>query len=217
MGNIRSGGGINWRWSAHHTESIIRGSRLDWIPNPNRFWSCPWSSNGMIVWIYERSKIADFHSKPITAVQSFLEPNEVALATSQIFFFQYLGAAIFIAVGEIIFSNSLRAAIQNNAPSANVDAIIAAGANGFRSFTSDADLPGVLHAYNHAITTTYVSHLFYEKSKTVTHTVVTVSRHRRYLYCFLHQLWDGLGKTSKEEQVGQETQERFWGHHGVES
>lgn len=163
MGNIRGRSGINWRWSTHHTESFLHSSRVDRIPNSNRFWSCPWSPNGMTFWIYEQGTIADVHSKPITAVQSFLEPNEVALATSQIFFFQYLGAAIFIAVGEIIFSNTLRADIQSNAPSANAEAIIAAGANGFRSFVSDADLPGVLHAYNHAITTTYVSHSFDER------------------------------------------------------
>ncbi|KEF56994.1 uncharacterized protein A1O9_07184 [Exophiala aquamarina CBS 119918] len=92
---------------------------------------------------------------PVTAVQGLLKPNEVALATSQIFFFQYLGAAVFISVGETIFSNTLRTGIQSNAPNLDAEAIIAAGAFGFRSFVAEKDIPGVLQAYNHAITTTY--------------------------------------------------------------
>jgi len=79
------------------------------------------------------------------------------MATSQVFFFQYLGAATFIAIGETIFLNTLRSALQTDAPNANAEAIIGAGASAVRSVVSEADLPGVLRAYNHAITQTFVS------------------------------------------------------------
>lgn len=79
------------------------------------------------------------------------------MATSAVFFFQYLGAATFIAIGQTIFSNSLRSALLADSPNADADAIIAAGASAVRSVVSEADLPGVLRAYNHAVTSTFVS------------------------------------------------------------
>lgn len=97
-------------------------------------------------------------AKPITAVQGLLPPGEVALATSQIFFSQYLGAAIFISLGETIFSNTLRTALKSGALDVDVNAIIAGGPTKVRFIVSPSDLPGVLQAYNHAITTTYVSY-----------------------------------------------------------
>lgn len=54
--------------------------------------------------------------------------------------------------------NSLPSALSKYAPNADAQAIVAAGATGFRSLTDKADLTGVIFAFNVAITTTYVSY-----------------------------------------------------------
>jgi hypothetical protein len=97
--------------------------------------------------------------QPITAIQGFLPLKEQAMATSQVFFFQYLGGTVFLAAAETIFTSGLRSALPRDAPGVNPEMIIGAGATAVRSVVSKADLPGVLRAYNHAIVDTYVSFL----------------------------------------------------------
>ncbi|KAJ4537461.1 hypothetical protein HRR83_002686 [Exophiala dermatitidis] len=93
---------------------------------------------------------------PITAVQNLLPPAEVAIATSQIFFFQYMGGAVMVAVAQTIFTNGLRSSMRTYAsPDVDVGVVIGAGASAVRSTVSHADLPGVLRAYNQAIVDTF--------------------------------------------------------------
>ncbi|OAL20504.1 hypothetical protein AYO22_08805 [Fonsecaea multimorphosa] len=86
---------------------------------------------------------------------NLLPPKEVSIATSQIFFWQYLGGAVFLAVAETIFTNSLRSSLRTYAPGVNPDTIIDVGAAAVRSSVSSGQLPGVLRAYNHAIVSTF--------------------------------------------------------------
>ncbi|KAJ9350233.1 hypothetical protein DTO282F9_6447 [Paecilomyces variotii] len=92
---------------------------------------------------------------PITAIQNLLPAQDVAIASSQVFFFQYLGGAIFLAVGETIFTNGLRYSLQTYAPNVDAQTIINAGASGVRTTTPPADLAAVLLAYNHALVHTF--------------------------------------------------------------
>ncbi|KAJ9297656.1 hypothetical protein DTO271G3_4431 [Paecilomyces variotii] len=92
---------------------------------------------------------------PITAIQNLLPAQDVAIASSQVFFFQYLGGAIFLAVGETIFTNSLRSSLQTYAPKVDAQTIINAGASGVRTTAPSADLADVLLAYNHALVHTF--------------------------------------------------------------
>ncbi|KAJ9195498.1 hypothetical protein DTO164E3_6811 [Paecilomyces variotii] len=92
---------------------------------------------------------------PITAIQNLLPAQDVAIASSQVFFFQYLGGAIFLAVGETIFTNGLRSSLQTYAPNVDAQTIINAGASGVRSTAPPADLAAVLLAYNHALVHTF--------------------------------------------------------------
>ncbi|KAI1617443.1 DNA repair protein RAD50 [Exophiala viscosa] len=92
---------------------------------------------------------------PIIAIQGFLPPKEQAMATSQVFFFQYLGGTVFLAVAETIFTSALRSGLRDDAPNVNAELIINAGATAVRSVLSEANLPGVLRAYNHAIICTF--------------------------------------------------------------
>jgi len=111
---------------------------------------------------------------------------------------------VFIAAGETIFSNTLLTAIQRNAPKLNAEAIVAAGAFGFRSLVPDADIPGVLQAYNHAITTTYVSTSCSKPRYHIINAGTLVPRPRRDMCRFLHQFWDGLAEATEQKQVNKE-------------
>ncbi|KIW40335.1 uncharacterized protein PV06_07542 [Exophiala oligosperma] len=94
---------------------------------------------------------ASVFQMPITAIQGFLPKKEQAMATSQVFFCQYLGGTIFLAIAQTLFTGSLRSALHRDAPGVNAEHIIEVGASAVRSAVSPADLPGVLKAYNHAI------------------------------------------------------------------
>lgn len=157
LGNIRSCSRIDRRRFPYHDNAVHHDGAVDWISDPCWLRACTRSSNGTVLSIYDVTKaVNNDYLKPVTAVQSFLQPSEVALATSQIFFFQFLGGAVFIALGETTFSSALRAALQSAILDVDIETIIAGGPTRVREYVSSPDLPGVLHAYNHAITTTYV-------------------------------------------------------------
>ncbi|KIW30991.1 uncharacterized protein PV07_02676 [Cladophialophora immunda] len=92
---------------------------------------------------------------PITAIQNLLPPKEVSIATSQVFFWQYLGGSVFLAVSETIFTNSLRSSLRTYAPGINPETVIDVGAAAVRSSVPRGQLEGVLRAYNHAIVSTF--------------------------------------------------------------
>lgn len=66
-------------------------------------------------------------------------------------FSQSFGAAVFLSLAELIFSNSFRTLIAKNAPSVDAESVIEAGATGFRRFVFGTDLAGVLVAYAQSI------------------------------------------------------------------
>ncbi|KAK4978040.1 hypothetical protein LTR42_002415 [Elasticomyces elasticus] len=76
-----------------------------------------------------------------------------ALAKQQLtfhFFVKFTGmlfGAVFLSASATIFTNSLRTFIVQLAPTADLDAILTAGATGFRKVISPEELPGVLLAY----------------------------------------------------------------------
>jgi len=71
-------------------------------------------------------------------------------------FIQNLGSAIFISAANTIFDGALKSQLVEKAPGVDAEAVIAAGATGFRKFVPSADLPGVLSAY-----ATSVDRVFY--------------------------------------------------------
>lgn len=71
-------------------------------------------------------------------------------------FFNSLGGAISISIAQNIFSNTLIKQLPAYAPNLDPALIIGAGATGLRAVTPDADLPGVLEAYNISVTRTFI-------------------------------------------------------------
>jgi len=68
-----------------------------------------------------------------------------------VMFCQTFGGALWLSVAETTFSRSLVAGLHQFAPDVNIQAVVAAGATGFRQIVSPADLIGVLRAYALAI------------------------------------------------------------------
>ena len=88
---------------------------------------------------------------PLVAIQNLLPPAQIPVAMSQIMFSATLAGALFLSFANTIFTNSLRTLIPKDAPGADVEAIIAAGAYKFRHVVDKAELSGVLKAYSRSI------------------------------------------------------------------
>ena len=89
---------------------------------------------------------------PIIAVQNNASKDEIPIVNALVVFAQNLGGAIFLSIGQLVFSSRLRHGLHAYAPGVDVDTVINAGATGLRSTTAvpEASLPGVLLAYSEA-------------------------------------------------------------------
>lgn len=85
------------------------------------------------------------------AVQTALDQSLVPVATSLVIFVQTLGTAVFLAVSNTLFDQSLVSELSVNAPNVDPAQVIAAGATGFRGQVSVEDIPGILLSYSNSI------------------------------------------------------------------
>ncbi|KAJ6097002.1 MFS toxin efflux pump [Penicillium sp. IBT 16267x] len=96
---------------------------------------------------------------PMTAVQTVLKPEDIPVGTAAVMFFQTLGGAIFIAVGQSVFQNGLIAGISAHTAGVDPSAIISAGATEMRNVLSTLgrldQLDGVIQAYMNGLRDTY--------------------------------------------------------------
>ncbi|KAJ5293876.1 hypothetical protein N7508_008697 [Penicillium antarcticum] len=93
--------------------------------------------------------------QPMIAVQVVLDIVDVPTGTAIIVFAQTLGGALFVSIGNNVFSNKLVEYLAEYAPTLDPALIIRTGATSVQSVVSKADLPGLLLAYNDAITQTF--------------------------------------------------------------
>ncbi|XXG96274.1 hypothetical protein Hte_002555 [Hypoxylon texense] len=87
----------------------------------------------------------------IVAVQAAVTGEELSSAMAFVVFTQSLGPAIFLALSNVIFVESLKAELPRQAPGADAAAIIQAGATRFRALVGERDLSAVLVAYANSI------------------------------------------------------------------
>lgn len=71
-------------------------------------------------------------------------------------FFNTLGGALSVSIAQNIFSNTLVKQLLVFAPNVNVAKVLQAGATHFRDFLTPEQLPGVLLAYNKAVTAAFI-------------------------------------------------------------
>ncbi|RDW82726.1 hypothetical protein BP6252_03838 [Coleophoma cylindrospora] len=91
----------------------------------------------------------------LTAVQTRLPKSQIAVGTTLVVFTQYFGGALFLAVAQTIFSASLGPALAEWAPDVSKELVVSVGATAVRGVVSEAQLPGVLLAYNQALVHTW--------------------------------------------------------------
>ncbi|KAF5866589.1 hypothetical protein ETB97_011474 [Aspergillus alliaceus] len=88
---------------------------------------------------------------PMTAVQTVLPVEDLPVGTAAVMFFQTLGGALFIAVGQSVFQNGLIDGIRHYAPSINPTDIVGAGATEMRNVLEKLgqldQLDAVIRAY----------------------------------------------------------------------
>jgi hypothetical protein len=88
----------------------------------------------------------------VVAVQAALPPHDVPSGTVILMFMQTMGGAVFVSAAQSLFHNKLLEGITKNVPHADAKKIIDAGAAMLKDIVSEEALPGVLQAYNSAIT-----------------------------------------------------------------
>ncbi|KAF5120205.1 Efflux pump mlcE [Metarhizium anisopliae] len=87
----------------------------------------------------------------IITVQAAVGGEQLATGMALVIFAQSLGPAIVLTLCNVIFVSSLASQLQDNAPLENAQAVIRAGATGFRTIVQPNNLPGVLAAYANSI------------------------------------------------------------------
>ena len=95
--------------------------------------------------------------QPVNAVQHTRPPSIMSIGTSIVVFSQFFGSACGLALAETDFSSSLKSALRKYAPGVNAELVSELGAVGLRGAVGSEQLPGVLKAYNEAVTHTFVS------------------------------------------------------------
>ncbi|WPG99119.1 Hypothetical protein R9X50_00193000 [Acrodontium crateriforme] len=88
---------------------------------------------------------------PLVAVQNTIAPAQIPTAMALIMFSQTFFGALFLSFSDTIFTNSLRSLLHQDAPNVDAQAVIKAGAYGFRQIVKPELLSGVLNAYSGSI------------------------------------------------------------------
>jgi hypothetical protein len=91
----------------------------------------------------------------LVAVQTTLAADDVPIGTAIMMFTQTLGGALFISVGQNVFTNQLVKNLQSVVPDLDPSFVLAVGATEIKNQIDPKFLPGVLSAYNLALTQTY--------------------------------------------------------------
>ncbi|KAJ7758576.1 major facilitator superfamily domain-containing protein [Mycena maculata] len=87
----------------------------------------------------------------IMAVQTVLSREDVASGTALINLMQTLGGALFVSVGENVFTNKLVSGLVSQVPSVDPAIVLSAGATSLQSVINPELLPAVLLVYNQAL------------------------------------------------------------------
>lgn len=88
----------------------------------------------------------------LVAVQTVLPADDVPIGTAIMMFSQTLGGALFISVGQNVFTNQLIKNLKTVVPDLDPKFVLAVGATELKNVIPKNYLPGVLSAYNLALT-----------------------------------------------------------------
>ncbi|RAO73548.1 uncharacterized protein BHQ10_009560 [Talaromyces amestolkiae] len=96
---------------------------------------------------------------PMTAVQTILSQEDIPIGSATVMFFQNLGGALFISVGQSVFQNGITSYMQSHVKDIEPSVIIDAGATALREVLSQMgklnELPAVVEAYMTGLVNAY--------------------------------------------------------------
>jgi hypothetical protein len=95
--------------------------------------------------------------QPLIAVQTVLDITWVPIGTSVIIFLQTLGGALFVSIGQNVFSNELVKGLKKYAPTIDPLIVLSTGATSIQKDIEKEFLPGVTLAYNNALVQTFLA------------------------------------------------------------
>jgi hypothetical protein len=93
---------------------------------------------------------------PFIAVQVVVDEKDMPTGNAIAIFFNTLGGALSVSIAQNIFSNTLVKQLPLLAPDVSIATVIQAGAAHLREVLTEAQLPGVLLAYDKAVTTAFI-------------------------------------------------------------
>jgi hypothetical protein len=95
-------------------------------------------------------------------VQADTQADDAPMALAAINLFMGLGLAVAVSGGQTVFRSRLPGLLAQYVPGVDVDSVLNAGATGVVGLVQPSQLPGLIAAYNSAITAMFVSvkHLF---------------------------------------------------------
>lgn len=91
----------------------------------------------------------------LVAVQTALPAKDIPIGTAIMMFTQTLGGALFISVGQNVFTNQLIKNLGTVVPDLDPKIVLAVGATELKNVIEEKFLAGVLQAYNLALTQTF--------------------------------------------------------------
>ncbi|EMD91142.1 hypothetical protein COCHEDRAFT_1156477 [Bipolaris maydis C5] len=91
----------------------------------------------------------------LVAVQTALPAEDVPIGTATMMFFQTLGGALFISVGQNVFTNQLIKNLASIVPDLDAGIVLRTGATELKHAIDPDFLSGVLSAYNQTLTQTF--------------------------------------------------------------
>ncbi|RYP70410.1 hypothetical protein DL769_004968 [Monosporascus sp. CRB-8-3] len=94
--------------------------------------------------------------QPLMAVQTVLDIRDVPTGTAVVVFLQTLGGALFVSVGQTVFTNKLVQKLPVNVPGLNPTILLNAGATNLQHSVPAEYIPGVILSYNDALTKTFL-------------------------------------------------------------
>lgn len=96
---------------------------------------------------------------PQAAIQTVLAQEDIPVGSSAVIFFQNLGGAVFISVGQSVFQNGLSTALKELAPTVDAAVVFSAGATGLKQALESAGqgsaYQAVLDAYLRGLQDSY--------------------------------------------------------------
>ncbi|KAF7364257.1 DHA14-like major facilitator [Mycena sanguinolenta] len=93
--------------------------------------------------------------QPMLAAQTVLDLKDVPIGTALVMFANTLGGALFVSIAQNVFTNRLVTGLIATVPDVSPSFVLSAGADSLKNSVAPEFLPGVLSAYNQALTTTF--------------------------------------------------------------